>query len=89
MAKFDDLLKHFCAGVIASNKLTLPVRIEVMDIGTNTFYEITATSKEEGTYLFSNGHPVGEGGARTKPWRVRFTGSGPEEKPFVIDFPAS
>ena len=83
-----NLIKQSCAGVINSEKLTLPVRIEVMDTGMNTFYEMTAAVKDdEGSYLFSKERFVGEGGARRSPWKVRYIGAGPGEQPFVKDCP--
>jgi hypothetical protein len=83
-----NLVKQFCAGVIESEKLTLPVRIEVMDTGMTTFYEMTAVSKDdEGTYLFSKERIVGEGGAQRSPWRVRYIGAGAGEQPFVKTCP--
>jgi hypothetical protein len=83
-----NLIKQSCAGVIESEKLTLPVRVEVMDTGMTTFYEMTATSKDdEGSYLFSKEHFVGEGGARRSPWRVRYIGAGAGEQPVVKDCP--
>ena len=47
MNNFVPRLKQFSADTIKSQKLTLPVGIELMDFGMNTFYEMTATSIDD------------------------------------------
>jgi hypothetical protein len=78
-------LKRFSAGVIAVQRLTPPVKIELLDLGMNPILEMEASKIEQGLMLFSKERAAGATLAQPHPWSVRFTVEG--KQPFVMDFP--
>ncbi len=79
-------LKKFSASVIAVQRLTPPVKVELLDLGLNPIYEMEVSKIEDGLCLFSNERPIHGTTWRPAPYRVRFTAAG--QQPFVMDFPA-
>lgn len=78
-------LKRFGAGVIAVQKLTPPIKVELLDAGMSPIFEMEASKVEQGLVLFSKERAAGATLAQPHPWSVRFTAEG--EQPFVMDFP--
>ncbi len=85
MADFIPLLTKVCADTMIELKLDPPIPIALLDLGGNEFYSADVTKDEQGVYGLSNGHFLGEGGVRPKPWSVRFSPKG--QHSFERSFP--
>jgi len=82
----DVLLKIFSADTIENEGLAFPVKVELLDVGSNPIFETIATGKDEDrNYLFSHDRFITETVAGPTAFTVRFTAAG---KSFVKDFPA-
>ena len=82
----DVLLKIFSADTIENEGLAFPVKVELLDVGSNPIFETIATGKDEDrNYLFSHDRFIAETVAGPTAFTVRFTAAG---KSFVKDFPA-
>lgn len=86
VVNLDMLVKQFAVGVIETQKLPLPVKVELLDLGGNPMYEMVVTSKSaQSLWQFSGERVITGTLARPKPWSVRFAASG--QRTFVLDFP--
>ena len=82
----DVLLKIFSADTIENERLEFPVKVELLDGGSNPIFETIATGKDEDrNYLFSDDRLIAEIVAQPTSFTVRFTAAG---KSLVKDFPA-
>lgn len=83
----DVAVKQFAVGVIEVQKLPLPVKVELLDLGLSPMYEMVVTGKSpESLWQFSGERLVPGTLAKPTPWSVQFTPAG--QKAFVLDFPA-
>lgn len=79
-------LKKFAVAVAESEKLTLPIKIELLDVGTNRIFELDLNSQDsERNYVFSQVRGVSSAISQPRPYTVRFTAS--EGRPILRDFP--
>jgi len=78
-------LKVFSQSIIEKEELSLPVKIELLDLGMNLIFETDAEKTGEGTYVFSTVR-YGLNTAHPAPFRVRFTATGGRQ--FSRDFPS-
>ena len=81
------VLKKFCADIMETNQLPEPAKIELLDVGMNSVFEMEAHKDDHGTWVFPIVRPLSQSLVPSGGFAVRFS-YGIPMKSFTKDFPA-
>jgi len=85
MNDFNDVVggvKKFSANVLANERPTTPVKVQILDVGMTPVYEMEATLNDSEAWIFSD-RPIAATIWKPGPYTVRFTpqGRAPFDRP--------